>query len=154
MEGIARKEGEYSPLIVDTFGGFGPQAVKAIAKVANHCRVMGDDDANLKKKRLAQKIRFVTMKGIATQILRRSEVEPVTAEEMEERFEDEEAEAAAPAGEAGHGVSGVYTTDWKRSRAPSVDEGSDQYLSDSSSCVQTPRRQTPQKRHSESLQIF
>ena len=57
-------------------GGFGQHAIKAISKVANHCRIMGDDDASLKRKRLAQKLRFVTMKGIATQILRRNVVNP------------------------------------------------------------------------------
>ena len=66
-----RRNVELIPLVMDTMGGFGPEATKAIAKVGNHCRVMGDDDPNLKRKRLAQKLRFTAMRGVATQIMRR-----------------------------------------------------------------------------------
>ena len=63
---------------MDTMGGFGPQAGKAISQVANRCRVMGDDnDATITRKRLAQKLRFVGMKSVATQILRRCMADPV-----------------------------------------------------------------------------
>ena len=78
-------------------GGFGQRAIKAISKVANHCRIMGDDDASLKRKRLAQKLRFVTMKGIATQILRRNVVNPEihTVEKLDE--------------EVSHAISATHT---------------------------------------------
>ena len=78
-------------------GGFGQHAIKAISKVANHCRIMGDDDASLKRKRLAQKLRFVTMKGIATQILRRNVVNPEihTVEKLDE--------------EVSHAISATHT---------------------------------------------
>ena len=66
-----RRSVDLVPLVMDTMGGFGPEATKAISKVGNHCRVMGDDDPNLKRKRLAQKLRFTAMRGVATQILRR-----------------------------------------------------------------------------------
>ena len=44
-QGTCAKQGvDFSPLVIDTMGGFGPQAIKAISKVANHCRIVGDDD--------------------------------------------------------------------------------------------------------------
>ena len=96
--GECAKQGvDFDPLVVDTMGGFGQHAIKAISKVANHCRIMGDDDASLKRKRLAQKLRFVTMKGIATQILRRNVVNPEihTVEKLDE--------------EVSHAISATHT---------------------------------------------
>lgn len=96
-KGACAKQGvEFSPLVIDTLGGFGPQAVQAIARVANHCRIMGDEDSSFKKKRLAQKIRFITMKGVATQILRRCGVDPEKVVVDTHPEEDQEEEAQDP----------------------------------------------------------
>ena len=64
---------DFLPLAIDTFGGLGVQAARAIAKVANHVRICSGDDSrpNRSQKRISQNLRFVNMKGIAYQILRR-----------------------------------------------------------------------------------
>ena len=50
---------EFTPLAMDTFGGIGQLAARAICRVANHCRIRNDnDEVSKNQKRLAQKLRF------------------------------------------------------------------------------------------------
>ena len=135
-QGTCAKQGvDFSPLVIDTMGGFGPQAIKAISKVANHCRIVGDDDSSLKRKRLAQKLRFVTMKGIATQILRRNVADPETHavekldEEMSRAFMTHTDHYRADAGTT---HSPVFRK-WCPSEQMEGEESEDQGVSDSPS---------------------
>ena len=63
---------KYLPMAVDTFGGFGPNAIGALERVANEMRVAKDMEAQVSSKRLAQKLRVVVMSHVATEILWRS----------------------------------------------------------------------------------
>lgn len=72
--GECEKRGiEFVPLAMDTFGGFGATAARAIGKVANKVRVRSGEQADTSKtqKRIAQNLRFANMKSIANQIVRR-----------------------------------------------------------------------------------
>ena len=71
--GLCRSRGvDFVPLATDTFGGFGPSAKDALLKVANRGRVTDGDEATVSVKRLAQKMRFSTMKGLGTQLIVRA----------------------------------------------------------------------------------
>ena len=63
---------KYLPMAVDTFGGFGPNAMGAMERVANEMRVAKDMDPQISTKRLAQKLRVVVMSHVANELLRRS----------------------------------------------------------------------------------
>ena len=65
---------KYLPLAVDTFGGFGPNAIAAMERVANEMRVAKDMDPTISTKRLAQKLRVVVMSHVANELLRRSKL--------------------------------------------------------------------------------
>ena len=63
---------KYLLMAVDTFGGFGPNAVGAMERVANEMRVAKDMDPQVSTKRLAQRLRVVVMSHVANELLRRS----------------------------------------------------------------------------------
>ena len=62
---------DFIPLAADTFGGFGPEAIKAITKVANQARLLQGADAPTTVRTLSQRLRIVVMRGVAHQLLRR-----------------------------------------------------------------------------------
>ena len=79
---------KYLPLAVDTFGGFGPNAIGALERVANEMRIAKDMDAQVSSKRLAQKIRIVVMNHVGTELLWRSKFSRGEEEMEQERVCD------------------------------------------------------------------
>ena len=74
---------------MDTFGGIGQLAARAICSVANHCRIRNDNDGVSKnQKRLAQKLRFANMKSTANQIMHRCFPPNIVVTPEHEREED------------------------------------------------------------------
>ena len=59
------------PLAVDTFGGFGSEAVEALEKVAKQTRMCRGEDTEMSRGRLLQRLQVVLFRGIARQLLRR-----------------------------------------------------------------------------------
>ncbi len=77
----------FTPLAMDTFGGFGPSASEALEVVANQMRTLKGEEEGEKEfraKRLAQKLRVTMLRFVGRQILSRSKVG-----RMEERVEEE-----------------------------------------------------------------
>ena len=103
---------KYLPMAVDTFGGFGPNAMGAMERVANEMRVAKDMDPQVSTKRLAQKLRVVVMSHVANKLLRRSkfscdekemqkEVEELTRELESKVVTEEEPEETEEESEGG-----------------------------------------------------
>lgn len=75
---------EFVPMALDTFGGFGESARKAIVRVANEGRLFRGMDFELSKKRIAQKLRVVMLRGVGSQIVRRLAAQGAAVEEEQE----------------------------------------------------------------------
>lgn len=90
-KGVCETRGlEFSPLAIDTMGGLGPEAVRAIEKIANHCRIRNNDQrADRTAKYVAQSLRFTNLKGVVSQIARRDNTAAdVLGEERENETEE------------------------------------------------------------------
>ena len=63
---------DFLPLAIDSFGGFGPAATKAVARVANQARIMEEvQQVAVSSKRLGQRLRFVALRSLTHQLIRR-----------------------------------------------------------------------------------
>lgn len=75
---------DFIPLALDTLGGFGAQAMKAIGKVADHARLTHGKDNEATVNSITQRLRVAMMRGVAQQILLRASL-PEAWPDFEER---------------------------------------------------------------------
>ena len=94
-KGVCAARGfQFISMGIDTFGGFGEGARKAIARMANEYRMARNEEAAVSSKRIAQKIRVVAMRAIGYQLACRA-VAQGAVDDCEEEAE-EAAQLAAP----------------------------------------------------------
>ena len=65
---------DFVPLAMDTFGGLGPAAKKAIKVAVAHARIHHGNalyDRTLSRRSLLQRLQVAAMRGVARQLLRR-----------------------------------------------------------------------------------
>ena len=65
---------DFVPLAMDTFGGVGERAKKAISIAVAHARIFRGDalyDRNVSRRGLTQRLQVALMRGVARQLLRK-----------------------------------------------------------------------------------